>query len=140
MAMTMHVDVVSAENAIFSGLAEFVAAPGSEGELGIYPQHAPLLTRIKPGAIRVVVPNAPEEVFFVSGGILEIQPGVVTVLADVAIRGHDIDEAKALEAKQAAQDVLQNKNSEVDYARAQAELVEAIAQLETIEKLKRKVH
>ncbi len=140
MAMTMHVDVVSAEKAIFSGLAEFVAAPGSQGELGIYPRHAPLITRIKPGSIRIQVPNAPEEIFFVSGGILEIQPGVVTVLADVAIRGHDIDEAKALEARQAAQDAIEKRSSEVDYARAQAELVEAIAQIETIEKLKRKVH
>ena len=140
MAMTMHVDVVSAEKAIFSGLAEFVAAPGSQGELGIYPRHAPLITRIKPGSIRIQVPNAPEEIFFVSGGILEIQPGVVTVLADVAIRGHDIDEAKAQEAKQAAQDAIINRSSEVDYARAQAELVEAIAQLETIEKLKRRAH
>jgi F-type H+-transporting ATPase subunit epsilon len=140
MAMTMHVDVVSAEKAIFSGLAEFMAAPGTQGELGIYPRHAPLITRIKPGSIRIKVPNAEEEVFFVSGGILEIQPGVVTVLADVAIRGHDIDEAKAQEAKQAAQEAMQNKASEVDYARAQAELVEAVAQLETIEKIKRKVH
>lgn len=140
MAMTMHVDVVSAEKAIFSGLAEFMAAPGTQGELGIYPRHAPLITRIKPGSIRIKVPNAEEEIFFVSGGILEIQPGVVTVLADVAIRGHDIDEAKALEAKQAAQEAMRNKASEVDYARAQAELVEAVAQLETIEKLKRKVH
>lgn len=140
MAMTMHVDVVSAEKAIFSGLAEFMAAPGTQGELGIYPRHAPLITRIKPGSIRIQVPNAEEEVFFVSGGILEIQPGVVTVLADVAIRGRDIDEAKALEAKQAAQEAMQNKASEVDYARAQAELVEAVAQLETIEKIKRKVH
>jgi F-type H+-transporting ATPase subunit epsilon len=140
MAMTMHVDVVSAEKAIFSGLAEFMAAPGTQGELGIYPRHAPLITRIKPGSIRIKVPNAEEEVLFVSGGILEIQPGVVTVLADVAIRGHDIDEAKALEAKQAAQEAMKNKASEVDYARAQAELVEAIAQLETIEKLRRKVH
>ncbi len=140
MAMTMHVDVVSAEKSIFSGLAEFMAAPGTQGELGIYPRHAPLITRIKPGSIRIKVPNAEEEVLFVSGGILEIQPGVVTVLADVAIRGHDIDEAKALEAKRAAQEAMQSKASEVDYARAQAELVEAVAQLETIEKIKRKVH
>ncbi len=140
MAMTMHVDVVSAEKSIFSGLAEFMAAPGTQGELGIYPRHAPLITRIKPGSIRIKVPNAEEEVLFVSGGILEIQPGVVTVLADVAIRGHDIDEAKALEAKRAAQEAMQGKASEVDYARAQAELVEAVAQLETIEKIKRKVH
>lgn len=140
MAMTMHVDVVSAEKAIFSGLAEFMAAPGSQGELGIYPRHAPLITRIKAGSIRIKVPNASDEIFFVSGGILEIQPGVVTVLADVAIRGHDIDEAKALEAKQAAQDAMQSKASEVDYARAQAELVEAVAQLKTIDEIKKKVH
>jgi len=137
---TIHVDVVSAEESIFNGEAKFVALPGEAGELGILPGHVPLITRIKPGSIRIQVPNAPEEIFFVSGGILEIQPGVVTVLADVAIRGHDIDEAKALEAKKGAQDAIKNRASEVDYARAQAELVEAVAQLETIEKLKKKVH
>ncbi|HEY3326163.1 MAG TPA: F0F1 ATP synthase subunit epsilon [Novimethylophilus sp.] len=141
MAMTIHVDVVSAEKSIFSGLAEFVAAPGVMGELGIYPRHAPLITRIKSGAIRLKLPDqVEEEVFFVSGGMLEIQPGVVTVLADVAMRGHDIDEAKALEAKAAAEEAMRNKSSEIDYARAQAELAEAVAQIATIEKLRKKSH
>jgi F-type H+-transporting ATPase subunit epsilon len=141
MAMTIHVDVVSAEKSIYSGLAEFVAAPGAMGELGIYPRHAPLLSRIKPGTVRIKVPDSTEEeVFFVSGGILEVQPGVVTVLADVAIRGHDIDEAKALEAKQAAEEGMKDRSSELDYARAQAELAEAVAQLQTIQKLRKKAH
>jgi F-type H+-transporting ATPase subunit epsilon len=139
--MTIHVDVVSAEKSIYSGLAEFVAAPGAMGELGIYPRHAPLLSRIKPGTVRIKVPDSTEEeVFFVSGGILEVQPGVVTVLADVAIRGHDIDEAKALEAKQAAEEGMKDRSSELDYARAQAELAEAVAQLQTIQKLRKKAH
>lgn len=141
MSMTIHVDVVSAERSIFSGLAEFVAAPAAMGEVGIYPRHAPLISRLKPGAVRVKVPDqAEEEVFFVSGGILEVQPGVVTVLADTAIRGHDIDEAKAQEAKQAAEEAMKDKSSEVDYARAQAELAEAVAQLQTIQKLRKKAH
>lgn len=141
MAMTIHVDVVSAEKSIFSGLAEFVAAPGVMGELGIYPRHAPLITRLKAGAIRLKLPDqVEEEVFFVSGGMLEIQPGVVTVLADVAMRGHDIDEAKALEAKAAAEESMRNKSSEIDYARAQAELAEAVAQIATLEKLRKKSH
>jgi F-type H+-transporting ATPase subunit epsilon len=111
------------------------------GELGIYPRHAPLLSRIKPGTVRIKVPDSTEEeVFFVSGGILEVQPGVVTVLADVAIRGHDIDEAKALEAKQAAEEGMKDRSSELDYARAQAELAEAVAQLQTIQKLRKKAH
>jgi F-type H+-transporting ATPase subunit epsilon len=141
MAMTIHVDIVSAEQAIYSGLAEFVAAPAVMGEVGIYPRHAPLISRLKPGAVRVKVPNQEEEeVIFVSGGILEVQPGVVTVLADTAIRGHDIDEAKALEAKQAAEEAMKDRSSELDYARAQAELAEAIAQLQTIQKLRKKSH
>jgi F-type H+-transporting ATPase subunit epsilon len=141
MAMTIHVDVVSAEKAIYSGLAEFVVAPASLGEVGIYPRHAPLISRLKPGAVRVKVPDQDEEeVFFVSGGILEVQPGVVTVLADTAMRGHDIDEAKAQEAKQSAEEAMKDKSSKVDYARAQAELAEAIAQLQTIQKLRKKSH
>ncbi|GBG13752.1 F-type H+-transporting ATPase subunit epsilon [Novimethylophilus kurashikiensis] len=141
MAMTIHVDVVSAEKSIYSGLAEIVVAPGVMGELGILPHHSPLITRIKPGPVRLKVPDqAEEEVFFVSGGILEVQPGVVTVLADVAMRGHDIDEAKALEAKAAAEDAMRNKGSEIDYARAQAELAEAVAQIATLEKIKKKTH
>ncbi|MBP9714322.1 MAG: F0F1 ATP synthase subunit epsilon [Sterolibacterium sp.] len=138
MAMTIHVDVVSAEESIFSGLAEFVALPGEAGELGILPGHMPLLTRIKPGAVRVKLPNqGAEELFFVAGGMLEVQPGLVTVLADTAIRGKDLDEAKALDAKKRAEEAMVNRNSELDYARAQAELAEAIAQLAAIQKLRK---
>jgi F-type H+-transporting ATPase subunit epsilon len=141
MAMTVHVDVVSAEEQIFSGLAEFVALPGEAGELGILPGHMPLLTRIKPGAVRVKVPNqAAEELIFVAGGILEVQPGLVTVLADTAIRGSDLDEAKALEAKRLAEESLRDQSSKVDYAKAQAELAEAIAQIAAIQKLRKRGH
>ena len=139
--MTVHVDVVSAEEQIFSGLAEFVALPGEAGELGILPGHMPLLTRIKPGAVRVKVPNqAAEELIFVAGGILEVQPGLVTVLADTAIRGSDLDEAKALEAKRLAEEALRDQSSKVDYAKAQAELAEAIAQIAAIQKLRKRGH
>ena len=138
MAMTIHIDVVSAEESIFSGLAEFVAAPAAMGEVGIYPRHAPMITTIKPGALRVKVPNEAEEtLIFVSGGILEVQPGVITVLADTAIRGHDLDEASALEAKRVAEEAMRNKSSEIDYAKAQAELIEAVAQLQAIQKLRK---
>lgn len=138
MAMTIHIDVVSAEESIFSGLAEFVAAPAAMGEVGIYPRHAPMITSIKPGAVRVKQPNEAEEtLIFVSGGILEVQPGVITVLADTAIRGHDLDEASALEAKRLAEEAMRDKSSEMDYAKAQAELIEAVAQLRAIEKLRK---
>ncbi|PTD95797.1 F0F1 ATP synthase subunit epsilon [Pseudothauera lacus] len=141
MAMTVHVDIVSAEEQIFSGLAEFVALPGEAGELGILPGHMPLMTRIKPGAVRVKVPNQTEdELVFVAGGILEVQPGLVTVLADTAIRGRDLDEAKALEAKKLAEEAMANKTSQLDYAKAQAELAEAIAQLAAIQKLRKRAH
>lgn len=141
MAMTVHVDVVSAEEEIFSGLAEFVALPGEAGELGILPGHMPLMTRIKPGAVRLKLPNqAEEELVFVAGGILEVQPGLVTVLADTAIRGADLDEAKALEAKKQAEEALRNQTSQIDYAKAQAELAEAIAQIAAIQKLRKRGH
>ena len=141
IAMTVHVDIVSAEEEIFSGLAEFVALPGEAGELGILPGHMPLMTRIKPGAVRLKVQNqAEEELVFVAGGLLEVQPGLVTVLADTAIRGKDLDEAKALEAKRRAEEALQNQNAEIDYAAAQAELAEAIAQLAAIKKLRNPRH
>lgn len=139
MAQTIHVDVVSAEEAIFSGQAEFVALPGEAGELGIYPSHTPLITRIKPGAVRIKVPGKAEEEFvFVAGGILEVQPKAVTVLADTAIRGGDLDEAKAQAAKKQAEELLNNKESTIDYAKAQAELAAAIAQLAAIHKLRSK--
>jgi F-type H+-transporting ATPase subunit epsilon len=141
MAMTVHVDIVSAEEQIFSGLAEFVALPGEAGELGILPGHMPLMTRIRPGAVRVKVQNqAEEELVFVAGGMLEVQPGLVTVLADTAIRGKDLDEAKALEAKRLAEEALKNQESKLDYAKAQAELSEAIAQLAAIDKLRKRGH
>jgi F-type H+-transporting ATPase subunit epsilon len=139
MAMTVHVDVVSAEESIFTGLAEFVVLPGEAGELGILPGHMPLMTRIKPGAVRLKVPQQEqEELIFVAGGILEVQPGQVTVLADTAIRGKDLDEAKALDAKRKAEEAMADKSAELDYARAQAELAEAVAQLAAIQKLRRK--
>jgi len=140
MAMTIHVDVVSAEELIFSGLAEFVVLPGEAGELGILPGHMPLMTRIKPGAVRVKLPGDKEELIFVAGGLLEVQPGLVTVLADTAIRGADLDHAKALEAKKMAEEAMVNRGSEMDYARAQVELAEAIAQLAAIDRLRKQRH
>ena len=139
MANTIHVDVVSAEEQIFSGEAEYVALPGEAGELGIYPMHTPLITRIRPGAVRIKVPGRSDEEFvFVAGGILEVQPKGVTVLADTAIRGADLDEAKAQEAKRKAEELMVNKDSAIDYAKAQAELAAAVAQLAAIAKLRHK--
>ena len=139
MANTIHVDVVSAEELIFSGEAEFVALPGEAGELGIYPKHTPLMTRIRPGAVRIkVVGQAEDEFVFVAGGLLEVQPNNVTVLADTAIRGSDLDEAKAIEAKKLAEEALVNKESKIDYAAAQAELSVAVAQLAAIARLRQK--
>ena len=139
--MTVHVDIVSAEQSIFSGLAEFVSAPAQMGEVGIYPRHAPMLTRIKPGAVRIKLPDQEEEeLIFVSGGMLEVQPSVVTILADTAIRGNDLDEAKATEAKQRAEEAMKDRSSAIDYAKAQAELAEAVAQLAAIQKLRKRGH
>ena len=136
---TLHVDVVSAESSIFSGEAKFVALPGENGELGILPRHTPLITRIKPGAVRIKVAGQAEEEFvFVAGGILEVQPNRVTVLADTAIRGHDLDEAKAEEAKRAAEEALANREGTIDYAKAQAELAAAIAQIAALRKFRSK--
>ena len=138
MATTIHLDVVSAEESIFSGEAEFVAAPAKMGEIGIYPRHTPMITPIKAGALRIKLPEQNEEqLIFVSGGLLEVQPGVITVLADTAIRGADLDQAKAEEARRAAEEAMKNQDSAVDYARAQAELSEALAQLQTIERLRK---
>jgi F-type H+-transporting ATPase subunit epsilon len=138
MAHTIHVDVVSAESLIFSGEAEFVALPGESGELGIYPKHTPLITRIRPGAVRIKKVGSDEEEFvFVAGGILEVQPNGVTVLADTAIRGSDLDEAKATEAKKLAEESMVNKDSKIDYAKAQSELATAIAQLAAIARLRK---
>jgi F-type H+-transporting ATPase subunit epsilon len=137
MAHTIHVDVVSAEEQIFSGEAEFVVLPGVDGELGIYPRHTPLLTAIKPGAVRIKIPGqANEELVFVQGGFLEVQPTRVTVLADTAIRAKDLDEVAATEARKAALEAMQNKTSKEEIATAEAELATAMAQLQAIRKLR----
>lgn len=136
---TLQVDVVSAEESIFSGEAKFVALPGELGELGIYPRHTPLITRIKPGAVRITrADNGQEEFVFVAGGILEVQPTGVTVLADTAIRGKDLDEAKATEAKRVAEEALKNAKSELDLAKAQNELVALAAQIAALRKYRKK--
>jgi len=137
MAATIHVDVVSAEESIYSGDAEFVVLPGEEGELGVYPRHAPLLTRIKPGSVRIRKPGGEEELVFVAGGILEIQPQVVTVLADTAIRGKDLDEAKALEAKQRAEEALRSATDKQEIAVVEGELAMLAAQIAAIRKLRK---
>ena len=137
MANTIHVDVVSVESSIYSGEAEFVILPGIEGELGIYPRHAPLFTQIKPGALRIKLPgDVPVEFVFVLGGFLEVQPTRVTVLADTAIRAHDLDEAKAMESMREAEEALKNRGSAGNIASAQAELAAAAAQIAAIRKLK----
>lgn len=135
MAMTMHVDIVSAEQQIFSGTAEMVFAPSVDGDVGILPRHAPLLTQMRPGEVRIQTSEG-EESFYVSSGILEIQPHCVTVLADTALRAKDIDEAAALEAKQLAEEAMKDRKGEIDYAKAQIELAEAIAQLQAVQKLR----
>jgi len=133
MAMTIHVDVVSAEQSIFNGQAEFVVAPAEMGEIGIHPRHTPFISRIQPGTVRLKIPNQEdEEVIFVSGGLVEVQPQVVTILADTAIRGKDLDEAKAMETKQKAEEALKQRATEIDYARAQSELATAVAQLRSL--------
>jgi len=135
---TIKVDVVSAEGEIFSGQARFVALPGEAGELGVLPGHIPLITRIRPGAVRIETEDGNEEFVFVAGGILDIQPGSVTVLADTAIRGKDLDEAKAEAARAAAEEALANRSGDLDYAAVQSELAAAIAQLTAIQQLRRK--
>jgi F-type H+-transporting ATPase subunit epsilon len=140
MAMTMHVDVVSAEEEIFSGPATMLFAPGEMGDLGILPRHAPLLTRIKPGEVRIQVPDSEEEqIIYVSGGILEVQPAAVTILADTATRAVDIDEAAAIEAKERAENILKDQKDNVDYAAASAELAEAMAQIQAVHRLRKKI-
>jgi len=138
MAMTMHVDVVSAERSLFSGVVEFLVAPAEMGEVGIYPRHAPLITRIKAGSVRLKLPDRDEEeLIYVSGGLLEVQPLMVTILADTAVRGRDLDEVKALEAKQRAEEAMRDRSAAIDYAQAQAELAEAVAQLHAIQRLRK---
>ena len=136
---TLHVNVVSAEEQIFTGEASFVALPGESGELGILPKHTPLITRIKPGAVRIKrADNGQEEFVFVAGGILEVQPDVVTVLADTAIRGKDLDEAKAQEAKQLAEEAMKNAKSDIDFAKAQSEFAAMAAQIAALRKFRGK--
>ncbi|CAI8879066.1 F0F1 ATP synthase subunit epsilon [Methylocaldum szegediense] len=137
MAMTIHVDIVSAEAEIYSGLAELVVAPAELGEVGIAARHAPFLTRLKPGEVRVKVNDQDVQLFFISGGMLEVQPHVVTILADTAVRAKDIDEAAALEAKRRAEEMLADKSGKIDYALAQAQLAEAVMQLRTLEKYRK---
>ena len=138
MAHTLHVDVVSAEESIFSGEATFVALPGEAGELGIYPRHTPLISRIKPGSVRITKADGGEEFVFVAGGILEVQPNVVTVLSDTAIRGKDLDEEKANTARREAEEALKNAKSEIDMARATSELAVLAAQIAALRKYRQK--
>lgn len=133
---TIQVEIVSAEEQIWSGKGTMVFAPGVMGELGIAPRHTPLITQLKPGDVRVQTEEGKEEFFFISGGLLEIQPDIVTVLSDTAIRAHDLDEAKAIEAKKRAEETMKDQGSEMDYARAKAELAQIVAQLRSIEKIK----
>ncbi len=136
--MTIHVDIVSAEREIYSGLAEMVFAPAELGEVGITPRHAPLITKLNPGEVRVKVSADESHPFFISGGLLEVQPHLVTILADTAIRAKDIDEAAALEAKAKAEEALADKSGKIDYATAEAQLAQAIMQLRTLDRLRKR--
>ena len=138
MAMTMHLDVVSAEHEIFSGLVEMVFAPAIGGEVGIMPRHAPFITTLNPGEVRVVHQGGESEAFYVSGGILEVQPHVVTVLSDTAVRAEDVDEAAAIAAQEKAEQALRDRQADIDYAAARAELAEAVAQLRTLQRLRQR--
>jgi F-type H+-transporting ATPase subunit epsilon len=140
MGTIFHHEIVSAEESIYSGPVEFLVAPAQMGEVGIYPRHTPMLTRIKSGMVRIKAQLKEEELIYVSGGMLEVQPDIVTILADTAVRSHDLDEAKAIEAKRAAEEAMKNRESELDYAKAQAELIEAMAQLAAIDKLRKRGH
>ena len=139
MAMTLHVDIVSAEQEIYSGAAEMLLAPLETGEIGVLPRHSPLLARLRPGEVRVRMSGREDLYFYVSGGLLEIQPSVVTVLADTALRAKDIDEAAVLKAKAAAEEAMKSRQSGIEYARAQADLAQAVAQLRTVRKLRDKL-
>jgi F-type H+-transporting ATPase subunit epsilon len=138
MAMTIHVDIVSAEREVYSGLAEMVFAPAEQGDVGIAPRHAPLITKLRPGEVRVKISDKESQAFYVSGGLLEVQPHVVTVLADTAIRAKDIDEAAALQAKARAEEMLSDKSGKYDYAIAQAELAQAVMKLRTLDRLRKR--
>ncbi len=138
MAMTVHVDIVSAESEIFSGSATMLHASGEMGELGVAPRHTPLVTRLKPGDVRVTKEDGEEEIFYVSGGILEVQPHLITVLSDTAVRASNLDEAAAQEAKKRAEERIAGQQDEYEYARARTELIQAVAQLQTLQKLRRR--
>lgn len=138
MAMTIHVDIVSAEQEVYSGLAEMVFAPAELGDVGIAPRHAPLITKLRAGEVRVKISDKESQAFYVSGGLLEVQPHVVTVLADTAIRAKDIDEAAALQAKARAEEMLSDKSGKYDYAIAQAELAQAVMKLRTLDRLRKR--
>ena len=138
MTMTIHVDIVSAEHEIFSGMAEMVFAPAELGEVGISPRHAPLITKLNPGEVRVKVSDTESYPFYISGGLLEVQPHLVTILADTAIRAKDIDEAAALDAKAKAEEALADKSGKIDYATAQSQLAQAVMQLRTLDRLRKR--
>lgn len=139
MAMTMHVDIVSAEHSLYSGLAEMVVAPAALGEVGIYPQHTQMITTLKPGEVRILKQGGEEESIYVSGGILEVQPLTVTILSDTAVRAHDLDEAAAMEAKHAAEQALKDRSGDMEEAEAMAQLAQAVAQLQTIQRMRKKL-
>lgn len=139
MAMRVHLNIVSAEAEIFSGQAEMVCAPAIMGEVGITPRHAPLITRLKPGEVRVSIPDGEEQSFYVSGGILEVQPHLVTVLSDTALRAHDVDEAAALAAKERAEQAMEDRTSEMEYAKAKSELAQAVAQIAALRRFRGKM-
>lgn len=138
MAMTMHLDIVSAEKEIFSGVAEIVVAPAVMGEVGIHARHTPMLTPLKPGEVHITKPGGHEEYIYVSGGMMEVQPSVVTILSDTAVRAQDLDEASALEAKQAAEEAIADRESDMELAEAQSKLLEAVAQLQMIQRFRKK--
>ena len=138
MAMTIHCDIASAEEMIFTGRVESLVAAGSLGDLGIYPGHAPLLTALIPGPVRIVKQNGEEEIYYVSGGFLEVQPGTVNILADTAIRAHDVDEANALQAKKEAEEAIQNQSAEMEYAEAASQLAQAAAQIRVLQQIRKK--
>jgi F-type H+-transporting ATPase subunit epsilon len=138
MSMTMHVNIVSAENEIYSGTVTQVFAPAEMGEVGVMPRHAPMLSTLKPGVVRVISQEGEEQTFYVSGGILEIQPHVVTILSDTALRAADIDESAAMEAKARAESAMKDKASDMDYAKAKTELIEAVAQIEALRKVRKR--
>ncbi|CAK0751126.1 ATP synthase F1 complex subunit epsilon [Gammaproteobacteria bacterium] len=139
MSMTIHVDIVSAEGSLHSGVATMVCAPAMMGEVGIMPRHSPFLSKLIPGEVRIHTQGGEEEIFYISGGLLEVQPHVVTILADTAVRAKDLDEVKALEARERAMQLIKDRKSDVDYVRVHAELLEAIAQLRTIQTLRKKL-